>query len=325
MIRITSRGGDELPSQADIIDEFGLFESGTGCSVQVSDAGRVFCLCRECQRWKAFLDGHHCEGASKGWPQYEVVTRDYIALLAAYIHGLAVHEKSKRPSAGTLRVLELGAGDGRLTHHLAESLRQLQDRDELPNQSSVAAHGKSSPWVDVCACDSGLRGLHKASPVGERVELMDYTKALELHQPHLVICCWQPMGTDWTKEVRATTSVQEYLLIGETDDGICGRPWETWGFSFMCESSSSSDEDEDETDEDVAAKERRTSEKVQSPSSMLRPFQADGFQRVELPTLSAVQICRTDERWSSRRHSRTVSFQRLSSHGDQLMVDQLLA
>eukprot|EP00959_Pyramimonas_sp_CCMP1952_P013100 276908-Pyramimonas_sp.AAC.2 len=188
---------------------------------QVSDAGRVFCLCSNCERWKAFLDGHHSEGA--GWPQYEVITRDFISLLADYIHGIAARMKRHRMCVGTFRVLELGAGDGRLAHHLARSLRQLQGCDELTGQSDMSTRGVSDPWVEVYASDSGLRRLHKTSPVGEQVELMDYRKALELHQPHLVICCWQPMGTDWTKAIRATTSVQEYLLIGEAVRGTTTR------------------------------------------------------------------------------------------------------
>ena len=175
-------------------------------------AGRVFCLCCGCQRWKEFIQGHSPQDT--GCPQYEVITKDYISFLASYIHELAVGMIKNQIYAGPLRVLELGAGDGRLSHHLTLSLRQLQGRDELTDPSPI--HGESVPMVEVYATDSGLRGLHKSSPVGKHVELTDYKTALELHQPHVVICCWQPMGTDWTKEIRATSSVQEYLLIGES-------------------------------------------------------------------------------------------------------------
>jgi hypothetical protein len=40
-------------------------------------------------------------------------------------------------------------------------------------------------------------------------------------------------------------------------------------------------------------------------------YKIEGFERVELESMSAVQICRTDERWSTTRHSHTVSFRRL--------------
>ena len=48
--------------------------------------------------------------------------------------------------------------------------------------------------------------------------------------PDVVLCCWQPMGVDWTAAMRARASVREYVLVGETDDGICGEPWATWGY-----------------------------------------------------------------------------------------------
>ena len=37
------------------------------------------------------------------------------------------------------------------------------------------------------------------------------------------------MGVDFTATIRATPSVQAYVLVGEVDDGCCGDPWLTWG------------------------------------------------------------------------------------------------
>ena len=45
---------------------------------------------------------------------------------------------------------------------------------------------------------------------------MDHADALRVVQPHLVISSWQPMGQDWTADIRASDSVVEYLLVGET-------------------------------------------------------------------------------------------------------------
>lgn len=46
------------------------------------------------------------------------------------------------------------------------------------------------------------------------------------------------------------------------------------------------------------------------PLQARRPFEMDGWVRVELKDLCELQICRTDERWSTIRHSHTVSFRR---------------
>lgn len=39
-------------------------------------------------------------------------------------------------------------------------------------------------------------------------------------------------------------------------------------------------------------------------------YERDGWERLELECLSRVQLCRTDERWSTSRHSHTVSFRK---------------
>ena len=88
-----------------------------------------------------------------------------------------------------------------------------------------------------------------------------------------------PYQTDSTKDFRSCPSVKEYILIGETDHGCCGHPWETWGVTWDFK-------DHDQT-----------------------PYQVDGFERFDLQDLRGLQICRTDQLldW---RHSETVSFRR---------------
>lgn len=58
---------------------------------------------------------------------------------------------------------------------------------------------------------------------------MSYDAALRTYSPHFVVSCWMPMGQDWTASIRKTASVFEYILVGESDYGICGDPWRTWG------------------------------------------------------------------------------------------------
>eukprot|EP00899_Mesostigma_viride_P026190 jgi/Mesvir1/6756/Mv16717-RA.1 len=58
-----------------------------------------------------------------------------------------------------------------------------------------------------------------------RVLLMDAIEAIRAFPSHVIICCWQPLGVDWTAAMRACPTLLEYILIGEKDDGICGH----WG------------------------------------------------------------------------------------------------
>lgn len=110
-----------------------------------------------------------------------------------------------------LKVLEVGAGEGRLSHFLQEVINQ-----------------KASGVIEVKATDD----YSKIQPVYE-VKQMDYREALN-HQPDIVICSWMPPARDWSQAFRGTSSVREYLLIGE-ENKDCGAPatWPETGPPFL--------------------------------------------------------------------------------------------
>jgi hypothetical protein len=160
-------------------------------------------------------------------------------------------------------VLEVGAGNGRLSHFLRQKLDF-----KLPGK------------VEVVAIDSGQWDIKTTFPV----ETLEHVEALRKYQPDIVIFSWMPYEEDVTDDFRATQSVNEYILIGETDGGCCGDEWRTWGlrpYNF----------DEEEQQEEVI------------------PYVADGFEREDLNEISKTQICRTDF-GGSYHHSSTVSFRR---------------
>ena len=39
----------------------------------------------------------------------------------------------------------------------------------------------------------------------------------------MVLCAWMPMGRDLSRAFRQCESVQEYVLLGEADDGACSE------------------------------------------------------------------------------------------------------
>ena len=129
------------------------------------------------------------------------------------------------------------------------------------------------------------------------VARLDYRDALRAprgacdgHPPDVVLICWHPIREDWTADVRRVPSVCEYVLVGETDFGACGRPAETWGMRDVLLRAD---------DGDAAAS-----------TEWQPPHEADGFERVDLAFLSKHQVCRTDEPWLKARRSKTVSFRR---------------
>ena len=114
-----------LPSASHLEREFGLFNpEGSGCCPTVDATGAVTCTCSGCERWSKYVAGT----LGERWPtykQYEVLTTEYVAQLARYLRSRRseiIGDDVVGEPLRSLRVLELGAGDGRLTRHLREEL-----------------------------------------------------------------------------------------------------------------------------------------------------------------------------------------------------------
>ena len=114
------------------------------------------------------------------------------------------------------------------------------------------------------------------------------------------------MNEDWTSIFRSH-QVDEYVLIGECDDGQCGESWETWGNpnSFV--------EDFDvkveaESTGDISS---TTSGSETNTKLPLIPYELDGYTRHDLNELASDQFSRFD--CQSSKTGRTVSFRKSSN------------
>lgn len=144
-------------------------------------------------------DGARRDGGSD---RYELVTSELVARLASYFF-------SRREDLGItdrpLKILELGAGDGKLALSL---LTQLED--SRPGQFIVKAVDDGSLTIP-------------SLPI---VEKRDAGEALATEQPDVILMSWPP--NDWTPLIRELELVREYVLIG--DPGFCGvSPGQAYG------------------------------------------------------------------------------------------------
>jgi hypothetical protein len=226
----------------------------------VSADGQVSCGCYICDVWSKFV-----AGKLFGLRMYEILTVELISSLSDYLRKF---QKRGGPSI----VLEVGAGNGRLSYFLSNMLNQ--------KDSGTSSRLQQGEYV-IISTDSGIRGLDEECGAAFPVEKIACTEALLKYTPDVVISSWMELGQDWTSDFRKCTSVQEYILIGEADSGVCGRLWETWG---VCSESG---------------------RKRRQPA-----FEQDGFTRHLLPV---PQIGRTDDPWNSRSRSSTVIFRRQSA------------
>ncbi|GBG33448.1 Hypothetical Protein FCC1311_096712 [Hondaea fermentalgiana] len=262
---------------------------------------------------------------------YEFLTKDYINALWRHLQKRCdkVHAETGKTE---ITILELGAGTGQLTWLLERAFNK--------SRMSKSAQKARSYTCKFVATDTGTWSTrHQRGAVQElqNVERASYTSALASFSPDIVLCSWMPLGEDWTQAMRETSSVQEYILIGETDDGCCGHPWKTWGvhvhrsndpmfaknranlananpdrsvdlFHWLgrdrrpqiasAAAVSNADADAD-SDDDILDPE---------PGTLQPPYEADGFQRQNL-SLSDLQLSRYD-RAHYAANSHTVSFTR---------------
>jgi hypothetical protein len=220
---------------------------------------------------------------------YQLWTREYIDELADYLM-----ERTQRFDGDTI-VLDIGAGDGMLAQLLRESFSM--DPHKKRRQPKSIKRGVAPKPAEprrkipqVIATDDGSWGIVAS---GVPVEELDVADALEKYASNnsrqvIVLCSWMPMGVDFTALFR-DYNVDEYILIGEYDDGNCGENWATWG------NIESRIDDPQSTE-------------IQDFSSIVPLYEAEGYKRIELVDLSRFHMSRFDSSVSTG--SKTFCFRR---------------
>ena len=161
---------------------------------------------------------------------YEVFTREHVAGLAEYFRARAADVIGAGAARSrSLRVLELGAGSGALHRALAAATRALDAHAGSPRRAktcSVTYHATDD--YSFLARRPRMVSDAAANEKQSVVARLDYRDALRAprgacdgHPPDVVLICWHPIREDWTRTVRLTPSVFEYVLVGEPDFGAC--------------------------------------------------------------------------------------------------------
>ncbi len=123
-------------------------------------------------------------------PVFEMWTEEYIKEFSTYL--LTRLDDLGATVETPLTILEVGAGNGKLTYFLRERL-----------------NAKAAGRLKIAATDVQRRGRSS-----ENVEELGYVEALEQYKPDIVISSWMPKFYDWTGAFRQMPSVKEYILIG---------------------------------------------------------------------------------------------------------------
>ena len=229
---------------------------------------------------------------------YELWTKEYIQELAKYLIQRILELDEKDNCQKETTIMDVGAGDGRLVYFLCRAMEEEINADGKQKKRTKnvigCSEGKQIIYPKIIATDDGSW----KAPIYDNVERLSVVSSLEKYRPRIVsstdsevvtppqsrlivICSWMPPGQDWTKDFRNERQVEEYILIGETDDGTCGHNWLTWGNPNF------------RPDNDNAV-------------DFTAPYAIDGYERINLDDLSKLQFSRFDCKRS--RESLTVSF-----------------
>lgn len=140
-------------------------------------------------------------------PLFELFTLEYVDGMAKYLAERIEDEGKKK--GFPVKILEIGAGNGRLTHLLQQRLNE-----QVPGKFEMTAtDSKEWPYE-----------IKTHYPV----EVLDHKQAVEKHKPQIVLCSWMLPNIDLSAEIREAKSVDEYILIG--DKKCCGNAEKTWGY-----------------------------------------------------------------------------------------------
>jgi hypothetical protein len=261
---------------------------------------------------------------------FQFWTRDYVESLGRYLWQRA-QQKQQRSTI----ILDVGSGDGLLAQLLRDYFEQRRDAsvmlesrtrsrkaqsqrqkrfptNQSHNVSPTTAAVHSLPSVpSVVATDDGSWRIGEKAPV-ERWNVEDALAQYCYQYPEdgqsppiqtIVLCSWMPMNEDWSALFRSS-KVDEYILIGECDDGQCGDSWETWGNTSVL--------DEEISVENVSTSSLASTNQghhATKNDDPIPPYCVDNYERVDMNELGKHQFSRFDCRYS--KSGRTVSFRRM--------------
>ena len=202
---------------------------------------------------------------------YQLWTKEYVEGLAAYLL-----DRTQSYDGDTL-VLDVGAGDGFLAQLLREAFdfeaKREQRQPRVQRRTVIPRRLKSKRIPKVVATDDGSWHILPMAPV----ESLDVARALQKYNKDksrqvIVLCSWMPNGMDWTALFR-DHNIDEYILIGEYDDGSCGDNWQTWGNI------------DSRIDEPGASGQDVVDSSAGEESIVIPVYESEGYERVELDAL----------------------------------------
>lgn len=202
-------------------------------------------------------------------------------------------------------ILDIGAGDGVLMHCLRDYMEREVKGVHSKNSTKISCVMPKMVAIDDMSWRMQIKGPVEKFSVEEALKKYAapfvHTATNDVDSSEIdpnnrrpqviIICSWMPMGQDWTALFR-NAEVDEYILIGEADDGTCGDNWLTWGNQSFKDKETGDERNDDNTTND----------------SVTPPYIVDRYKRRDMDTLTKFQFSSFDLKVS--KSGKTVSFRK---------------
>ena len=256
---------------------------------------------------------------------YQLWSKEYIELLGDYLMG-----RVNAYDDGETIILDVGAGDGLLVQALRQHFESSSCAEKGPGarlttpprshkrrRSALIQRTRIPNKMPLfIATDDGSWSISQKAVV-ENLSVEEAMELYAINEPNrqvIVLCSWMPMGQDWSHYFRKM-AVDEYILIGECDDGQCGDNYLTWGNHSYAgdvddelELALSPQNPADSESSPVTATTEKENQLLTAETTSPIPYRVDGYQRQDLDNLLPYQFSRFDCKVS--KSAKTVSFRR---------------
>jgi hypothetical protein len=152
---------------------------------------------------------------------YDLFCEEYVEGLRGRVGGL-IEDNERRNGRGSI-VVEVAAGDGRLTRYLNNG-RSVRSEKRSKNGSRKKRSDSKCRKLDVVATDDNSWNLNKPG-----VLQLSVSAALRTYSSPetdlIILCSWPPQGVDFTSDMRGEATVKHYIIIG---DPSCTGTDNTW-------------------------------------------------------------------------------------------------
>jgi hypothetical protein len=251
---------------------------------------------------------------------YQLWTREYVQRLASYLLERTKdghHDNDMSLLGRETVIIDMGAGDGLL----AEQLQLAMRKELMANAANDKRRSATKNVPTIVSVDNGswrIRPRATVEKLSVQEALAKYAtqrshskgtgEQQSLPQQTIVLCSWMPMGVDWTALFRQY-EVDEYILIGECDDGTCGDNWSTWGNEkYISDDVVEQEFAQSFSDNATIDSNREEEDSTRTPPSTPPPYRVDGYERIEKPSWAPFQFSRFDS--SISKTGKTVVFRR---------------